>query len=669
MNRTLIAALVAASLPAWSQTAPQQVVVTGNPMGSGDIASPSNVLAGDGLTLRRGSTLGDTLSGLTGVATTGFAPNASRPIIRGLDGDRIRVLDNGGASLDASSLSFDHALPIDPLVAERIEVLRGPAALLYGGSAVGGVINVLDNRIPRSPLSGVSGTVQLLGGGAAGERSASALVEAGGGPLALHADAFTRHTTDLRVPAFDRPLQGGGSQRRERVLNSAGQSDGGAVGASLAGTQGYVGVAADRYRSDYGIVVEDDVTLRMRRDRLTAAGEWRPRGGWLSAVRARLARTDYTHQEVEGATEVGTTFDVSGTDGRVEVVHRPVALGAGRLDGTVGLQFESSSFSALGEEAFVPTTRTRQASVFLLERWSWGESGHLSAGWRMERVRVASAGDAPGEPPRFGAPAERRFAPHSASVGAVWKPSRAWQFTSSASWTQRAPTHYELYADGVHAATAAYERGDPAQALERSRHLEAALAWRGGPVRAQLGAFTSRFANYILLAASGEPDFVDEEGAAYPVYAFRGVPARLRGVEAEAHWRIAEGARRVDLEVRLDRVLGTDLSTGQPLPRMTPQRLTLGLSMGLGPWTLGAQAQRAWAQTRVPVGDLPTAGWTRLDLTLARQVRWAGAGGLLFAQLRNAGDTLSYNASTLATARVLSPLPGRALSVGLRLGM
>ena len=227
MKPLIWAALVAAAVPAWAQQAPATVIVTGNPLGSGAVATPSSVLSGSGLVLRRGSSLGETLDGLPGVSSSYFGPNANRPVIRGQDGDRIRVLSNAGAALDASSLSFDHAVPIDPLVVERIEVLRGPAALLYGGSAVGGVVNAIDNRIPKARLDGVPGAVEARVGGAAGERAVSALVESGGSGFVLHADAFGRRTDDLRVPAFDRPLEDGTTviaddvYLRESILNPA----------------------------------------------------------------------------------------------------------------------------------------------------------------------------------------------------------------------------------------------------------------------------------------------------------------------------------------------------------------------------------------------------------------------------------------------------------------
>ena len=222
----------------------------------------------------------------------------------------------------------------------------------------------------------------------------SALVETGGGGFALHVDAFGRKTDDLRVPPFDRPLEDGSTERRTRVANSASSAHGGAAGGSLVWDRGYFGASVDTYRNDYGIVAENDITIQMRRDKLALAGELRMPAGFITTLRGQAAGTDYQHQEIEGDGTVGTTFKSRGSDARFEAVHKTLPMGAGRIEGSVGMQFESSRFSALGEEAFVPSTRTRQAAAFMLERWTWGDSGHLSAGVRAEQVRVRSEGDA-----------------------------------------------------------------------------------------------------------------------------------------------------------------------------------------------------------------------------------------------------------------------------------
>ncbi len=658
------------TLPAGAPSPLPSVLVTGNPLGSDGLSVPASVLAGSGLVLRRGSSLGETLAGLPGVSSSYFGPNANRPVIRGQDGDRIRILNNAGATLDASALSFDHALPIDPLVVERLEVLRGPAALLYGGSAIGGVVNAIDNRIPKGPVETLGGAVELRGGGAARERSAGALLETGGGGFALHADAFTRRTDDLQVPDFDRPVAGGGTERRHRIVNSASNAQGGALGGSLVWDHGHLGVAVDTYRNDYGIVAEEDVTIRMRRDKLAVAGEWRELTGAIRSLRARLQATDYQHEEVEGTGEVGTTFGNRGLDGRIELEHAPIA----GLKGVIGLQAERADFEALGEEAFVPNTETRQVALFVHEELALAGASRLSFGARIERSRAASAGDADLALPRFGGPQSRDFTTGSLAVGGVWdlaaRLGSGWRVNANLASTQRAPASYELFADGVHLATAAYERGNADLGKEKGGNLDLALEWKQGPDRLRAGAFASRFANYIALLRTGEPDFVNDQGDAFPVYAFQGVKARLVGLEIEAIKRLIDAGQTLDLEAQLDLVRATNRSSGEPLPRIAPLRLKLGAAWGVDAWTLRGEIVRVARQDRVPADDEVTAGYTLLNLSLIRPVPLGGmlgeAQALLFVKLDNLTDELAFNAGSIATVRGLAPLPGRSLSAGLR---
>jgi iron complex outermembrane receptor protein len=649
------------------------VIVTGNPLRSGEVATPSSVLSGDGLVLRRASTLGETLDGLPGVSSSWFGPNANRPVIRGQDGDRIRVLANAGASLDASSLSFDHAVPIDPLVVERIEVLRGPAALLYGGGAVGGVVNAIDNRIPRAAVDKLGGAAELRLGGAAAERGGGVLIEAGaadaaGSGYALHADAFARRTDDLRVPPFDRPTATG-RERRDRIVNSASHADGGALGGSLVWDRGYLGAAVDSYRNNYGTVAEEDVTIRMKRDKLAVAGELRDLAGPFRTVRGQVQHTVYEHQEVEGTGAVGTTFDNQGTDSRFEFEHAPLALPAANLRGVLGLQTERARFSALGEEAFVPSTKTTQAAAFVFEEATFGGPApiKLSVGGRLERTRVESDGDAAdASTARFGPAASRAFDTGSAALGGVVPLAPQWQLSANLAYTERAPTYAELFANGVHVATHAFERGNADAAKEKGANLDVALQWKDGASSLKAGAFSGRYANYITLAATGEPDFIDAGGEAFPVYAFTGVPARLSGLEFEGRWRALDGPQQLDVDGKLDLTRGSNRATGEPLPRIAPLRATLGINWGQGPWTARGEVVHAATQARVSADDTPTAGWTMVNLQGSYAMKLGGADGLLFAKLTNLGNVLGYNAASVPTVRALSPLPGRAAMAGLR---
>jgi iron complex outermembrane recepter protein len=647
-----------------TQLAP--VLVTGNPLRSGELTSTTSTLSGDGLVMRRSSTLGETLDGLPGVSSSYFGPNANRPVIRGQDGDRIRVLSNAGASLDASSLSFDHAVPIDPLVVERIEVLLGPAALLYGGSAVGGVVNAIDNRIPRAAIGAPIGAVEFRYGGAAAERGVGALVEGGGTGFSLHGDAFWRHTDDLRVPTFDRPTDGG-IDRRDRIVNSASRADGGALGGSLVWDHGHLGVSVDSYRNTYGTVAEEDVTISMQRDKLAIAAELRQLGGPFRTLRGQIQNSDYKHTEVEGGGVVGTTFNNKGTDSRFELEHAPLTLGAGQLRGVLGLQTEDARFSALGEEAFVPSTKTAQTSAFVFEEVSLGEL-KLSAGGRLERTRVDSAGDAAdAAEARFGQATSRAFRTGSGAVGAVLNLSSQWQASGNLAYTERAPTYAELFANGVHLATGAFERGNVDTGTEKGVNVDVALQWKEGDSRAKLSLYAGRFSNYITLAPSGEPDVVDDAGDAFPVYAFIGVPARLSGLEFEGQWRMLDGAQRVDMDGKLDLTRASNRSTGEALPRVAPMRATVGLNWAQGSWTARAEVVHAAAQNRVTADDLPTDSYTLVNLSASRVIKLGPGDGLLFVRVNNLGNVLAYNAASAATIRALSPLPGRGLMAGLRL--
>ena len=644
-------------------TPPSSVIVTGNPLRSADIAAPASVLSGDDLVRRRGSTLGETLDGLPGLSSSYFGPNANRPMIRGQDGDRIRVLSNAGVPLDASALSYDHAVPIDPLVVERIEVLRGPAALLYGGSAVGGVVNAIDNRIPKAALDGTSGTAELRYGGPATERGAAALVESGGNGFVVHADGFWRQTDDMKTPWYSRPLEGGGSERVDTIINSASKSYGGAAGGSMVWDKGYLGASVDTYQSDYGVVAEPDVTIDMYLNKLTLAGEVRDLGGAISAVSGQWLYSDYQHQEIEGSGEVATTFKNRGSDLRLQAEHAKLALGGGTLGGVFGLQAEDADFSALGEEAFVPSTSTRHVAVFALEEWALGDL-KLSFGARVGHARLASAGDAAGQT-QFGPAQSRSFTPFSAAVGGLYKLAPQWQLSGNLAYTERAPTFYELYANGLHVATGAYEEGNPGLSVERGSNLDVAIAWKEGNNRLQVGAYGSDFANYIALLGTGQE--VDADEGPVPVYQFMGVPARMYGLELQGNWRLLDKGQTLDLDGKLDLMRATNEATDQPLPRIPPTRLTLGLNWSLGDWTARAEVVHAAAQDRVPTDDPATPAYTLVNLAASWALRVRNTDGLLFLRLNNVGNELGYNATTIATVRPLAPLPGRGVMVGLRL--
>lgn len=644
---------------AWAQSAvpgaSPEIVITGNPLGRDSTTVPVSTLGRADLLERGQSTLGETLNGLPGVSSTYFGPNASRTIIRGLDGDRIRVLNNSASSLDVSALSYDHAVPLDVLSTDRVEVLRGPAALLYGGSAVGGVVNVIDNRIPRAPVSGVLGKAQLQAGTGNDERSVAGLVEAGNERYALHWDGFDRRTGDVRVPVPLECNKPGSPANARRICNSASTARGGAIGASTFWDHGHVGASVNTYQSDYGTVAEDEVTIGMKTTRYALEGQVRQLPGWFDSVKARLSHTDYQHTELEGA-QAGTVFGNQGQDLRVEARHRPLA----GWQGVVGVQTESSRFSAVGDEAFAPFSRTRSQALFVHEELptSWGQ---VTAGARWESVRVASLGNP--ELARFDEGiGSKKFTPFSVAIGSVFKLSPTWSLTGHTALTQRAPKDYELFANGPHLATQAWEIGNQDLGLEKSKSLDAGVQWKSGPHSLQVTAFASQFANYIGLMNT--PDIEED----LPVQLYQGVKAQFRGLEASGRQRLWQGASTLDLDWRADSVRATHGSTGEPLPRIAPLRVGASLVHAQGPWSAKLGADWHAAQKRVPEGSVATGAYTLVNASLSYRQKLDATVLNWFARLDNLSDQLAYSASSILTSTAFgkSPLPGRSFKLGVQ---
>lgn len=637
------------------------VVVTGNPLSQRELAAPVQALSGDALTLKRGASLGDTLDGLAGVGSTYFGPNSNRPTMRGLDGDRVRMLSNSGASVDASSLSFDHALPVDPLVLTRVEVLRGAAALQYGGNAIGGVVNAIDNRIPRLAQPGLNGVAELRLGGASDERGGAVVLDGGSNAFAWHVDAADRRADDQRVPRF---TSEDGSSTRVRNSDAHGRS--GAVGGSLLFSQGYAGVSVEDYHNEYGVTVEPDVRIQMQRQRLATAGEWRDPLPGLARVTWQFASSRYKHQEVEGSGEIGTVFESDGKDGRVEATHAAFQGGWGSVQGVLGWQWDQSDFSALGEEALVPGTKTRSNALFLIEQFKSGPWS-LQAGARAERVSVASTG---GDEERFGDPVTRRFSPKSLSLSGAYELGQGFSLSSNLSSSQRAPTFYELFANGVHVASGAFEVGDVNLGLERAKAVDLGLHWKQGEAKWSLQVYQTRFSNYIALDASGRSvELVGEDGGTetVPEYLYRGVRARMHGIELEGRQPLpAVAGWGLTLGTTLDLVRGTNRDTGEPLPRLAPVRASLSIQAERGPWLIQAELRGARRQDRVPALDTPTAGYGILRLNIARHFDIGNLDAMWYLKLDNLANKLAYNAGSVQTIRELTPLPGRSVFAGVQ---
>lgn len=687
---TISAAAALTCQSAWAQNSPfapapslKEITITGNPLGSSDLIAPSSSYSGTELLLRSKTTLAETLADTPGISSTYFGPNASRPIIRGQDGDRIRILNNGGGLLDVSGLSYDHAVTADPISIERIDVLRGPGALQYGGSAVGGVVNVIDNRIPREATfddkGGIGGKFDL--GVATGnrERGAGVLVEVGNKRYALHVDAFDRNTASVKVPVELACNKSTGAFSARSICNSSSQVGGGGLGGSLLFDHGYLGASVSTYRSSYGTVAEPDVNIGLLSNRFALEGEASQLGGVLQSIKGQYSATNYSHTEFTDAVP-GTVFKNKGSDLRLEARHAQW----GSIDGLIGFQLSENRFSADGDEAFAPYSRARQNAVFVYEEYA-AQWGKLSFGGRLDAVKVASLGHP--SLAKFAA-ASRSFTPASYAVGGLFNLTPQWQLTSNLAYTERAPKDYELFADGPHIATKAYELGNANLAKERATQIDLGAAFKQGANTFAINAYTSRFGNYIGLIQTGvqrnktdgeinpmdnpaNPGFSQASGnplELLPEFAYQQVRARFTGLEASGNLRLLEGATPLDLALRADVVKAVNLATYQPLPRIPPARFGAKLKYTSGPLGASFGFDHAVAQNRVPLGDRVTAAYTLWNAALNYRQKAGSASLLWYVKLDNLTNALAYSATSVLTTTAFpaAPLPGRNLKLGLQ---
>ena len=637
------------------------VPITGNPLGAGsdDLVFPVYVLSGRELSIKRESTIGETLNGTPGVSSSYFGPNASRPIIRGMDGDRVRIMQNGVGALDASSLSPDHAVAIDPLIAEQIEVIRGPATVLYGAGAVGGVVNVIDHRIPKEPLSGVMGRGETRLGGADNERSGAAVIDVGNGMFAIHADVYTRKTDDLTIPssAQNKLINAGKADHLNngKLANSAAKSDGGAFGASLTFDKGHVGVSYAEFNNLYGTVAEPSVKVDMRSKRWDFSSEAHDLDTLIERIKFRMAFTDYKHQEIDDGT-IGTTFLNKGVESTLEAGHAKI----GNLSGVVGLQTQNTRFSALGDEAFVPSTETTSQGIYIYEELPI-ERLKLSIGGRIDKSIVKSAGGGVDDPnthlPKFGDATSKQFTPKNLSAGALFSIDDNWTIATNLTHTERAPTQNELFSNGAHVATNQYEIGNKNLTVEKANGLDAQIRWKNWKHSFSLGGFYTKFDNFINVYNTGV--IINGLNEANTI----GVPAIFTGMEAQGKFRIYEGIGDLDLNIRGDYVRATNETTDTPLSRIAPMRIGTGLDYKVGDFASKIDVLHGFKQDRVATNELATDGYTLVNATISYRLKTA-LNLEAFAKARNLLDEDIRDHSSFL--KEIAPMGGRSILFGLR---
>jgi iron complex outermembrane receptor protein len=638
-GRALCAGLLLLACRAQADDQLAEVVVTSSPFRSSvdDVVQPVSVLAGDDLHLATGSSIGETLSHQPGLSATYYGPAASRPLIRGLGGDRVRMLEDGVAALDVSALSEDHAVSAEDAVAQQLEVLKGPSTLLYDSGAVGGAVNIVTRRIPTARVAGdFKGTLELRGDSASRERSAVGALDAGADAYAFHADGYDRRTDDVSIP--------GG-----RIWNSAGRASGGSLGGSLLGSEGYIGAAVSRFDDHYGIpLAAPDPAGRpridMRQDRVAIRGAYTPDGDSLSEVRVAATHSSYEHVESEADGSIGTRFTQAGEELRVTADHRLWGL-----KGTVGLQYRQIDFAARGSEVFVPASLTRDIGAFAFEQYPH-DALTIEAGLRIERQHI-TPDTASGLPARSATPT-------SASIGALWRLSPTLAVTANLTRSARAPSAPELYADGPHGATRQFIVGDPTLDTETATSYDFGIR-AGERVTWSLALYRNAFDSFVYLAPTGT------QSGNLPVFDYRQGRATLDGFEAEAEMPLLDAdARALTLRLAADGVRGR-LRAGANLPQMPPLRAGAELRGRWGDWVAEASAWHYLRQGQTAAFETPTAGYTLLGASLSRHWTLEHGTLLTFVNGSNLGDSLARRHSS--PLKDFAPLPGRSVTVGLRL--
>lgn len=691
--------LVAASLATPVAAAPthiEEFVITASPHGKRVDEVPGAIAVLDQQQLQRevAATLGETLRNEPGINSSSFGPGVGAPVIRGLGGKRVEILHNGTGVADAADVSPDHAIGSEPLLADRIEILRGPATLRFGPGAIGGVVNVIDNSIHTEQVEGFQGAGEARHNTNNHENALVGRLDGGNGPFTYHLSGVLRDSRDASIPG--RADRGDEDSTRGHIANSDGEADSWTLGTSWVTDKLVAGIGVSRLNNAYGIPpgghghgghdegesqgddehhddqgIEEDhgdeLFTRIDLAQTVYQGKLLARGleGFVQQVRIDLSRTDYGHRELEIAgdeREVGTRFDVTGNEARGEITHAPLA----GWTGTLGLHYTDRDFAAEGLEAFVPPSDTRGLGIYLIEDLAIG-AADLELGLRHDRQRITTSGlDAIDHDSV------------NASASLLYPLADSQRLGLILSRSERAPVAEELLSAGEHVATRSYEVGNPGLDTESAWNAELNWTLSGEPLEASVSLYHRRFADFIHGADDGSrfshdreadglagaaacstdlADFDNDAGEfdeALPCLFYRQADARFSGVEAELTLPITTNQT---LGLWADQVRAR-FDDGGDVPRIPPLRVGAHWDYSQGPWSARLSVTRAADQDRAGANQTATDGYTRVDAF----VRYGQGGWALFLKGFNLTDADIRNATSFL--REIAPEPGRGMVVG-----
>jgi iron complex outermembrane receptor protein len=685
----------------------ERVVVSGGAIEQSetDKAQSVTILTEDNLKLQTAPTLGDTLATQPGVGGSDFTAGASRPVIRGQADNRVRVLNNGTEVFDVSNLSPDHAPSVSTLLSQSIEVVRGPATILYGSGAIGGVVNVTDNLIPvEQPPTQISGEVDGRFDSADLERSgAMALTLSPFQHFVVHAEGSLLRTDDRSIPGFaldqrirseltpeQRHDNGFGGNPFGTVPNTFVKTKDFGIGASYVWAKGYIGASYSRFLSEYGVpddpevdepgVPPERVHLNVRKDQYNVRSSILDPLPWFSVANLKFVYTDYKHDEIDNNT-VGATFKTNGVDSRIELVHQPI----GPFEGSIGSQVFYKALSVLGGEAFLQPTENLAVAGFIFEEVKLAPV-RLQFGARVEHDAVSIDSSDP-ELTSLTSPSQKNqdFLPVSGAAGAIYDFAKDWQLALNLTYSQRAPTPEELFARGPHDATFQFIIGDPNLDVEINRSVDLSLRRTAGHVTGFISGFYTSYDGFIDFAPTGEI----EDGLQVFIYTpkkatfyggegrvdFHLLPLSITKISEPSDSKsvknvITKGEQIVeknpnDLYLRLqaDYVHAED-SSGEPLPRITPFRYGISLNYESEHWLASIEGWRVDAQNRVAEFETTTPGYTFFNVSAGYKFQWGRTYNYLYVRATNLLD--AEGRDHLSFLKEVLPLPGRGVVVGLR---
>lgn len=637
-------------------------------------AQPVTVLSGEELRTKVGLTIGETLKNELGITSQSFGTGVGTPVIRGQSGSRVRVMQNGVGNNDVSALSPDHANSVEPILAERVEVLRGPSTLLYSSGAIGGVVNVIDNRIPETmPDKLIGGAAEQRYDANSNESASTVKLEGGHGGVAYHLDGFYRGHDNVHIGgkaidetaarATDTSLAGVAVlDNSDGVIhNSNGHSEGASAGMSYIGDAGMIGAAVNQLNNNYGIPPDGSggapVRIDMSQTKYDLKAQLQNPLPLAEALRYKFGYTDYKHIEMDDGAPA-TTYLNESFENRVELEHKPLGL----LDGVFGLQSVNSQFAALGAEAVVPRSDIDSYGVFLLESLAVDKLTY-KLGMRGESVTIS---------PETGG--DFSYAPISGSASALWDINDRHQLSLAITHSERAPQVQELLSNGVHEATRSFELGNANLKEELSNNLDLGYRYQADWVTAELNLFHNWVSDYIYQRRNGSVVFnqdtesfeaVCSTNACLPVLNSTQAGAVFKGFEAQLTFPLMENRYGlVDLNVFSDYTRG-EFTSGGDVPRMPPLRYGLQLTYENNDWSSNLRLTRGEAQTHAGANESNTPAYVLLNL--GAQYRLANvekAEIMLFANGKNLLDENIRNSTSYL--RNFAPEPGRSAELGIR---